>query len=56
MTPADATLIAFDHENDTEDLVPELNEDPRLVQKKSEIQKKTLKDFEGKDYEEYYDE
>lgn len=36
MIPSDATLISFDHEKDTDDLVPELNEDSKLMQKKSE--------------------
>jgi hypothetical protein len=36
MTPADATLLSFDHEQDTDDVVPELNEDVKLMQKSSE--------------------
>ena len=56
MTPADATLLSFDHEQDTDDVVPELNEDVKLMQKSSEQKKKLLRDFEGKEYEEFYDE
>ena len=56
MTPADATLLSFDHELDTDDVVPELNEDVKLMQKSSEQKKKVLRDFEGKEYEEFYDE
>ncbi len=56
MIPADSTLVSFDHEQDTDDVVPELNEDVKLIQKSTEQKKKVLRDFEGKEYEEYYDE
>ncbi len=56
MTPDDSTLLSFDHEHDTDDVVPELNEDMKLVQKANEQKQKVLRDFEGKEYEEYYDE
>lgn len=56
MVPADSTLLSFDHEHDTDDVVPELNEDVKLIQKSAEQKKKVLRDFEGKEYEEFYDE
>jgi hypothetical protein len=31
MTPDDSTLLSFDHEHDTDDVVTELNEDMMLV-------------------------
>lgn len=31
MTPDDVIFLSFDHEQDTDDVVPELNEDMRLV-------------------------
>lgn len=47
--------LGFDHELDSDDLVPEFSEAVKVaVEKKKE--KPTKTDFDGQQYEEYYDE
>lgn len=47
--------LRFDHELDSDDIVPEFSEAVKVaVEKKKEDPKKT--DFNGQQYEEYYDE
>ena len=43
MTPDDSTLLSFDHEHDTDDVVPELNEDMKLVQKANEQKQQIIR-------------
>jgi len=43
-----------DHENDCDDIVPELN-DPVKVQLKMEKKTPKLKDFQGEEYNEVFD-
>ena len=51
----EAALVQFDHENDNDDLVPELTESVAVATTKAPEQKPGKVDFAGAKYEETYD-
>ena len=51
---ADSLLLLEDHENDDDDIVPELSYDVQPVQKKV-VKKPPKHDFMGQEYTEVYD-
>ena len=51
----EAALVQFDHENDNDDLVPELTESVAVETTKAPAEKPGKVDFAGAKYEETYD-
>lgn len=46
--------LKYDHENDQDDIVPELTNELK-VEIKEEVKQKAIQDFAGQNYEETYD-
>lgn len=51
----EAALVQFDHENDNDDLVPELTESVAVATDKAPAEKPAKVDFAGAKYDEVYD-